>query len=255
MTVICFSGLSGCNAPSEANQIMQEPVPDNSRNALDWDGSYLGLLPCADCEGIQTILTLNKDLSYRLKTQYLGKSDHFFESSGEFSWNEEGNTVILKDTESAGQPSRYFVGENTLTQLDQQGNKIAGELAGKYVLSKTNYALLEKYWKLAELNGKPVITDSSSGKEPHIIFKEKDSRMIGNGGCNNISGLYTLNHLNRITISKTISTQMACPGLELESQFLNVLQTADNFTIAGDTLALNKARMAPLARFVAAYMN
>ena len=43
-------------------------VPDpahNSRNSLDWAGIYEGVLPCADCPGIQTRLTLSRDESVR----------------------------------------------------------------------------------------------------------------------------------------------------------------------------------------------
>ena len=43
----------------------------NSRNSLDFAGVYEGVLPCADCPGIQTRLTLNRDVSYELSTLYL----------------------------------------------------------------------------------------------------------------------------------------------------------------------------------------
>ena len=33
---------------------------DNSKTSVDWVGKYEGTLPCADCEGIKTTLTLNK---------------------------------------------------------------------------------------------------------------------------------------------------------------------------------------------------
>ena len=225
-----------------------------SQNALDWDGIYRGVLPCADCEGIQTTIYLNNDLSFRVKTKYLGKSDSIYETSGEFSWNEKGNTIALTSTDK-GQETRYFVGEGLLTQLDKQGNKATGENAIHYILSKSNYEILEKYWRLVELNGKNVAVDSTFIKEPHIIFKESNNRVIGNGGCNSISGEFKIESLNRITLSKMISTKMACPRMQLEQEFLEVLQKADNFNVAGDLLMLNKARMAPLARFKAVYMK
>ncbi len=45
------------------------------------------------------------------------------------------------------------------------------------------------------------------------------------------------------------STLMACPDMELEREFMKVLYTADNYNFDGKTIVLNKARMAPLARF------
>ena len=46
---------------------------------------------------------------------------------------------------------------------------------------------------------------------------------------------------------------MACPDMSMENQFIEVLGRADNYSILGDKLSLNKARMAPLARFEAVY--
>jgi heat shock protein HslJ len=48
------------------------------------------------------------------------------------------------------------------------------------------------------------------------------------------------------------STMMACPELEREREFLDVLARVDNYALADGTLSLNRARMAPLARFRAA---
>ena len=53
----------------------------------------------------------------------------------------------------------------------------------------------------------------------------------------------------RITFSGIAATLMACPDMETESQFFEVLGMTDNYAIAGMRLSLHKARMAPLARF------
>ena len=239
----------------KANEGMEKTdAAHTSQNAVDWDGTYRGVLHCADCEGIQTTINLTKDLSFTIKTKYLGKSDSVYQTYGKFTWNEKGNTITLTPADNA-QVTQYLVGENLLTQLDKQGNKITGENAARYMLSKSNYEILEKYWKLVELNGKDVAVDSSFIKEPHIIFKESNNRIMGNGGCNGISGEFKVEGLNRITLSKIISTRMACPQMKLESEFLEVLQKADNFNVVGDMLMLNKARMAPLARLKAIYLK
>jgi len=46
---------------------------DNSETSLDWDGVYVGTTPCANCEGIETELSLGKDKTFVLKTKYVGK--------------------------------------------------------------------------------------------------------------------------------------------------------------------------------------
>lgn len=86
----------------------------NSRNSLDWEGTYGGILACADCPGIRTELLLKADGSYKLVRQYQGKSPEIFISEGHFEWDGEGNVIELKDAES----DTFRLGENQLIQLD-----------------------------------------------------------------------------------------------------------------------------------------
>lgn len=105
----------------------------NSQISLDWQGTYKGVVPCADCEGIETEITLNKDSTFVMHTKYLGKAKQkVFEQNGTFSWDESGSIIVLQDLKI--KPNEYMVGENTLMQLDLEGNRITGELADKYVL-------------------------------------------------------------------------------------------------------------------------
>ena len=117
-------------------------------------------------------------------------------------------------------------------------------------------SITEKYWKLIELNGSPVSLGIGQS-EPHIILKDgAEHRFIGNGSCNNISGVYELGEYNRIKFSRGISTLMACPNMEIESGLLKALESADNYTLSDDgKLSLNRARMAPLARFEVVYLK
>lgn len=255
LVVMLASCQTQKNSPSnQANESMEKrDASHTSQNSVDWDGIYRGVLPCADCEGIQTTIVLKKDFRFIKKAKYIGKSDSIFESTGKFKWNKKGNTIVLKPTGKTSS-SQYFVAEDYLTQLDIEGNKVTGEIASRYILTKANYAILEKYWKLIELNGRPVAVDSTFRKEPHIIFKDSN-RLTGNGGCNNISGEHKIEGFNTVSISKMISTKMACPNMDLEQEFLDALQDADNFNVVGDMLVINKARMAPLARFKAVYLK
>jgi len=107
--------------------------------------------------------------------------------------------------------------------------------------------LVEKYWKLTELFGEPVT--SEGGNEAHIIFIKEDNRITGKSGCNTFNGSFALMAGNRISFSKTMSTMMMCANIETETKMYQVLEMADNYTLNGDKLVLNKARMAPLARF------
>jgi heat shock protein HslJ len=107
----------------------------NSQNSLDWAGTYKGITPCADCEGIETKVILNKDLTFVIQTKYLGKGDaKVFEEKGSFTWDKTGGIVLLQGLK--GIPSQYKVGENRLIQLDMEGKVITGPLAEKQVLLK-----------------------------------------------------------------------------------------------------------------------
>ncbi len=108
---------------------------DNSQNSLDWKGMYKGVTPCADCEGIETEIVLNADLTFTLKSKYLGKGDgKIFQEAGSFVWDKTGGIISLEGLK--GRPSQYKVGENRLIQLDMKGKVTSGDLAEKYVLTK-----------------------------------------------------------------------------------------------------------------------
>lgn len=100
---------------------------------------YQGTLPCADCEGIQTTLTLDPapdgqlGSSYQMSSTYLGKSTAPIIVEG--YWLLRGSQVFPNSTFSPprnflvldmGTPSQviYLVEDDTLTQLDSDGNEI-----------------------------------------------------------------------------------------------------------------------------------
>ena len=113
----------------------------------------------------------------------------------------------------------------------------------------------ETYWKLTELMGKPIVVNEKMKKEIHIILKKEGNRVQGFSGCNTIMGGYELKEGNRITFTGMASTMMACPDLATESEFNKMLGMVDNYSLNGNEMTLNKARMAPLARFVAVVMK
>ncbi|WP_246028555.1 copper resistance protein NlpE [Shewanella atlantica] len=120
-----------------APQTVQIPLGDNSQNALDWDGTYSGVTPCASCEGIKTLLTLKRDNRYILQSEYLGRSDKTFIEQGVFEWNSNGSKITLKSEPTDKLAGKQFlVGENQLFMLDRAGNRISGALADSYRLIK-----------------------------------------------------------------------------------------------------------------------
>lgn len=244
--------VTACAAPRPPGAGTAQEVPDmhNSRNALDWAGVYQGVLPCADCPGIETRVSLQQDGGFERTTRYLGRDDRVFVERGRFEWDAEGRRVLTRADDGATQ--WYQVGEGRLFHLDREGQRIGGDLAGRYVMDKnrSDPRLEGRRWVLIELMGQPV--EAAPGRAvPSVEFDVGTGRVAGNASCNRFFGSYKLLEGDRIRFGQFGATMMACPDMTLEQRFLEVLQRADSYSVADGVLALNRARMAPLARFEA----
>lgn len=136
--------IFSCNNKNEktVSNIDQEVLENEkvdmhtSETSLDWAGTYKGILPCADCEGIETKLVLNQDLTYSLKTQYLGKDNIKDSLSGNFKWDTNGSIIQLEGIKEGDRSSYFKVEENRVRQLDMEGLEISGPLSDDYILIK-----------------------------------------------------------------------------------------------------------------------
>lgn len=125
--------LAACSAPTADTPVVAVDE-HNSRNSVDWMGTYLGTLPCADCAGIETTVTLRANGSFTRESVYVGRSAEPVFETGTFTWDDAGQIVLLDPETGPGQ--QYFVGENVLFQLDRNGQRITGDLADRYRLRK-----------------------------------------------------------------------------------------------------------------------
>lgn len=248
LSVIIVFAMFSCQQNTNEKIQTITPTADNSKTSLDWNGNYLGVLPCADCEGIETLVALAKENTFRMVTKYLGKSELENVYKGNFEWDESGNKIKLLGID--GSPSIYQVGENKLIQLDMEGNRITGDLSEKYILEKTDRAsLVDTKWKLTELNGKAVEYKEGE-KEVFLQLLSDEKIAYGFSGCNTFRGGYEIKDGLRIKFGPLASTLMACPNMKIEQEFLKTLETVDNYNFDGKNLVLNRGRVAPLARFV-----
>lgn len=255
--VLCLTAwlvLAACEpAPTEPQapaKTVTTPVNNhNSANSLDWAGVYQGVVPCADCEGIRTKLTLNMDNSYQLSSIYLGKDATPFKQQGHFEWDAKGSVIRLLDQKDG--PALYKVGENQLIQLDMQGQLISGDLAKHYKLKKQDEGaarLTGVRWKLTELMGQ-AIPATEPDMTPYLQFGE-DGRVSGFAGCNQFTAAYETEGL-RLTFKPMATTEKACLNGATEQQFLTTIQGIDNYSLNESGLAFYKARTAALLRFTA----
>ena len=244
---------TSCNESGRKTRDKSTPVGDTSRNALDWQGTYYGLLPCADCEGIETVIRLYYDDTFVLQTKYLGKDEQVFEHKGRFSWDEAGLKIALELPEGSGASGRYQVGENQLFHLDMDGNRITGDLASHYILAKVPESLSGRTWRLIEAEEKPFVMKEAYFRFPSLIFHEEEGRFSGNAGCNNIMRRFKLEGSDSIRFSQVVSTLMACPDMELERKFLEEVETIATYELGWDTLSLYGKGEQPIFRFAADY--
>ncbi|MDR0542850.1 MAG: copper resistance protein NlpE [Dysgonamonadaceae bacterium] len=134
---IAASAISCSNSAKHSRENSFEEYVDTihtAQNALDYEGTYEGVVPCADCEGIKTVITIKYDGTYAMKFSYLGKNNTVYEKSGSYKWDKSGQVIILEGIENG--PDKYFVGENHIRQLDMNGQDITGMLAEMYILEK-----------------------------------------------------------------------------------------------------------------------
>jgi heat shock protein HslJ len=88
---------------------------------------------------------------------------------------------------------------------------------------------LHDIWALESLDGEKFVKSEQPGKHPVLEFYVEEKRVHGNAGCNTINGEIIIDG-NKISFSKFIMTEMACPG-DLEQRFLSALGSVDNYKI------------------------
>lgn len=111
-------------------------------------------------------------------------------------------------------------------------------------------SLNNTYWKLVELNNSKLPLSTGSSREIHIIIREKNS-IKGFSGCNNFFAQVIFDD-SLLQINSLISTQTACPAMDLEAQLQKSLAQADHYHIKGESLVLFSNDQA-VAKFIAIY--
>ncbi len=132
----CYSSHPAADSSTPASPCLKEATLTGSmaKTLAEWAGTYHGILPCADCEGIETIITLNADGTYSKTMRYLGKKPATFVDEGRFSRSPGTDCIHLSGYDCG--PDHYLVGDDKLIQLDMDKQRITGTLAEHYILRK-----------------------------------------------------------------------------------------------------------------------
>jgi heat shock protein HslJ len=119
-----------------------------------------------------------------------------------------------------------------------------------------NITFSKTYWKLIELNEDNISTAKMS-REAHIVFSttvEGAGRFKGASGCNEMLGKYSGNDNNiSIDTQHIAMTRMACPQIEIETQFIQTLGRALFWEINMEYLELMDSNGSHIAKFIADY--
>ncbi len=104
----------------------------------DFHGVFYGFLPCNDCNGIKTTLSLKQKNNYLLVTQPARDSSKEFYEKGKYTWNEENHTLVLTPRKEAT-PRQYLIkDEGTIIQLNSDGTQMSEELEESYTLRRSD---------------------------------------------------------------------------------------------------------------------
>lgn len=89
-------------------------------------------------------------------------------------------------------------------------------------------------WHLTQFNGEEV-----DAPDKYEITFGADGRASGIGECNRFFGAYeVISDAGSIKMGPIGSTMMACPGMELEMQFFQILEKVHLYQFEGDNLYL-----------------
>ena len=138
----------------------------NKKFAQELSGTYLGMLPCADCEKIIYRLMLNDDLTYQSKKTYQGRSDEPIEKKGTYSINSR----FIIQLDNGGGMNMFKKESKGLLMLDKNGNEITGDLADKYymlpILKSAKNNKQNRYQQILQKKYQEGIDFSAFGNEP-----------------------------------------------------------------------------------------
>jgi heat shock protein HslJ/uncharacterized lipoprotein NlpE involved in copper resistance len=205
----------------------------SSRNSLDWAGVYEGVLPCADCSGVRTRLTLGRDDSYELLTQDLGRNGAARIVRGRFTWQPDGNVITL---EAGHGGQRFMVGEGRVALL-QAGAAPSWPQPAQRVLQRVAAAPAAVVQRTLESHRWTLVSATGPGGQPvdglpagpgrALVLGFADGRLNVEGGCNRIFGAYRIDGDDRLVASRMASTMMACePAAMLTDTTLSALLAA-----------------------------
>lgn len=164
MAAFTLFALIGCNNRSEVDVIQPTQVAELKPMQQSWRG----ILPCADCEGIETSLFLEKDGTWVMNERYQGVREEPSSFASYGTWARTADKLVL--TDSQGEKSYYRAKGDALEMLDREGNPIESQFnytlaPVKSSLPVTPMAMRGMYFYMADA---ATFTDCATGKQVSV---------------------------------------------------------------------------------------
>lgn len=245
-TIIISILFFACKSNRYHSYVSQATIKAIPPNVL---GIYSGTFPCDECDGIEFTIILSANKNYSVEKYHLGSKTNYTKQIGIFNWDVNANIIKILPSDKTKEAYTFKLAQNKLILTDPYGTPYQHEIANTFELLKNNSLIIEKYWKLIELNGHEVDAKQYA-KEPFIMLKASNFRVYGNLGCNSFSGEFEESDPYKIRFSKLQNTLKYCVNMKIEEEYSKIFETVDNFQLREDTLILRHGRLPALAKFI-----
>ena len=106
--------------------------------SLEFHGIFYGFLPCKDCNGIKSTLSLKQKNNYLLVTQPAKESSKENYEKGKYTWDEENNIVVLTPRNASIIHKYLIKDEETLILLNSDGTKMTEGNPDSYTMRRSD---------------------------------------------------------------------------------------------------------------------
>lgn len=149
----CKSGADNANTDSA---VIDSALAAKNKGGREFDsvnvvllGSFEGVIPCADCGGIKTELTLYQDIANSENNSYILKETYLGAKTGDTTFTSTGKWDILKGTPTDKEAIIYFLNyeepDDARYFLKQSDSGIVMlDKDQKIIASEHNYTLTRK---------------------------------------------------------------------------------------------------------------
>lgn len=115
--------------------------------------------------------------------------------------------------------------------------------------SRNDLPLEGNTWKLTSMEGIPAEAIDAEEENFVLLFDGEELLVAGRTNCNRFFGSYVAEEDGGLVFGDLGMTRMACPDMEYEDLFAQMLDKVDGYSIRGEELSLLDEGGAVLARF------